>query len=221
MRFLSLERLGVKVAVISEMSDGDCGDLGVCAAFCAGLGIDASDLVTGRQVHGVGVALADEGDRGRCFAATDGLLTAVAGLPLAVFVADCVPVYLVDPVRGVIGLVHSGREGVRQGISSAAVRVMVERLGCRAAHIHALIGPSAGPCCYEVSEPIADQFRGLGLPVDGRRLNLWESTGLALAGAGVPRDQIEVSELCTICGGRFFSYRRDGGGRRNMAVICL
>ena len=221
MRFLSLEQLGVKVAAISEMSDGDCGDGECPAAFCAGLDIDAGDLVTGGQVHGAGVAIAVEGDRGNRFAATDGLVTAVAGLPLAVFVADCVPVYLIDPVRRAVGLVHSGREGVRQVISGTAVRAMVDRLGCRAEHVHAAIGPSAGPCCYEVSEAMADQFRGLGLPVAGRRLDLWESTGLQLARAGVPRGQIEVSGFCTICGGRFWSYRRDGGGMRNLATICL
>jgi len=221
MRFLSLERLGVKVAAMSEMSDGDCGNGEARAVFCSGLGLNAGDLVTGRQVHGMEVAVAGEGDRGNRFAATDGLLTAVPGLPLAVFVADCVPVYLVDPVRRAVGLVHSGREGVRQGISELAVRAMVDRLDCRAGHIHAAIGPSAGPCCYEVSQAMADQFRGLGLPIEGRRLNLWESTGLQLTDAGVPAGQIEVSGLCTICGGRFFSYRRDGGGMRNLATICL
>ena len=221
MRFLSLERLGVKVAAISEMSDGDCGGLAARSAFCAGLDMDAGDLVTGRQVHGIEVAVAGEEDRGRCYAGTDGLLTDVAGLPLAVFVADCAPVYLVDPVRRAVGLVHAGREGVRQGIAELAARLMVERLGCRNEYIHALIGPSAGPCCYEVSEPMAEQFRALGLPVEGRHLNLWESNALQLAQAGIPRGQIEVSGDCTICGGRFFSYRRDGGTRRNMAVICL
>ncbi|MCX5772198.1 MAG: polyphenol oxidase family protein, partial [Candidatus Hydrogenedentes bacterium] len=164
MRFPSLERLGVRVAAISEMRDGDCGDDEAQAAFCGGLGIDAGDLVTGRQVHGVAVAVAGEGDRGRRFADTDGFVTAVAGLPLAVFVADCVPVYLFDPERGAVGLVHSGREGVRQGILESALRAMVNRLGSRAEHVHAVIGPSAGPCCYEVSEAMADQFRVLGLP---------------------------------------------------------
>ena len=221
MRFFSLERLGVSVAAISEMSDGDCGEWAVRAAFCGRLGIDAGNLVTGREVHGAEVAIAGEGDRDRCFAATDGLLTDVSGLPLAVFVADCVPVYLVDPVRRAVGLVHSGREGVRQGISGTAVRAMVDRLGCHAEDIHGVIGPSAGPCCYEVSEAMAEQFRGLGLPTEGRRLNLWEGTAFQLSWAGVPRDQIEVSEICTICGGRFFSYRREGGSRRNLALICL
>lgn len=221
MRFFSMERLGVKVAAISEMSDGDCGELAARGSFCGGLGIDAGGLVTGRQVHGVEVAVAGDGDRGRCYAGTDGLVTAEAGVPLAVFVADCVPVYLFDPRRRAVGLVHAGREGVRQDILGATLRLMVDRLGCLAGQIHALIGPSAGPCCYEVSESMAEQFRALGLPADGRRLDLWESTALRLVGAGVPRGQIEVTGVCTICGGRFFSYRREGGVRRNMAVICL
>jgi YfiH family protein len=169
----------------------------------------------------VAVAVAGDGDRGKRFDATDGLVTAVAGLPLAILVADCVPVYLVDPVRRAVGLVHAGREGVRQGISAAAVRAMVDGLGCDPAQIHAVIGPSAGPCCYEVSDEMAEQFRSLGLAVAGRRLNLWESNVSQLVGAGVARSRIEVSGVCTICGGVFFSYRRDGGSRRNMAVICL
>ncbi len=208
MRFLSLERLGVRVAVISEMSDGDCRSGGGGTAFMAGLGIGAGDVVTARQVHGAEVAVAGEADRGRRFDSTDGLATAVAGLPLAVSVADCVPVYLVDPVRRAVGLVHAGREGVRQAIAGAAVRAMVDRLGCRAQHIHAVVGPSAGPCCYEVTEEMAGQFRALGLPANGRRLDLWEANALQLAGAGVPQEQIEISRLCTICGDRFWSYRR-------------
>lgn len=209
------------MAAISEMVDGDCGADERRAAFCRGMGVDAGQLVCGRQVHGMVVAVAREEDRGRRLPATDGLVTDVPGLPMAISVADCVPVYLFDPHRRAIGLVHAGREGTRLDIAASAIHAMCTKLGCRADDIHAVIGPSAGPCCYEVSEPMAEDFCALGLPVSGRHLDLWESNARQLSRAGVPRSQIEAASLCTICGNRFFSHRRDSDGKRNMALLSL
>jgi len=220
-RFSFLERLGIQVAAISEKADGDCGEGVAGEAFCAELGVDYAAVIRGRQVHGDHVAAVGEGERGLCLWNTDGLVTDVPGLPLAVTVADCVPVYVFDTCRRVAGVVHAGREGTRQGIAAQAVRLMAERFSCRAGDIHAVIGPSAGPCCYEVTDVMAGEFRTLGLPTEGRRLDLWESNAGQLVKAGVPRDQIEVTGICTICGDRFFSYRRGNEGKRNLALICL
>lgn len=221
LRFESLERLGVGVSAISEKSDGDCGAGAAGGAFCAELGLDYAGVVRGRQVHGHHVAAVGAGERGLCLWDTDGLVTDVPGLPLGVTVADCVPVYLFDPRKRVAGVVHAGREGTRQGIAANAVRLMAERFDSRAVDVYAVIGPSAGPCCYEVSEAMAEEFRGLGLATEGRRLDLWESNAGQLVESGVPRGQIEVAGVCTICGDRFFSYRRGNGGKRNLALVCL
>jgi copper oxidase (laccase) domain-containing protein len=97
---------------------------------------------------------------------------------------------------------------------------MTER-GGRASHIHAVIGPSAGPCCYEVSPEIAHLWTTLGLPVTGRMLDLWGAAVMQLESRGVPREQISVSGFCTICTDRFYSYRRGDDRPRNLAFVVV
>lgn len=235
-RFEILESLGVAVAAMSDRSDGDCrlsgpdGPLahGNHARFCAACGVPPDDLVCAEQVHRATVVCAGEADRGRIgcgrkprFEAADGLVTGVAGLPLAVFVADCVPLYLYDPQRRVGGLVHAGREGTRLNIAGAAVAALERELGSEPADLHAVVGPSAGPCCYEVSPEIARAFAAAHLPVRGAHLDLWQANVQQLGAAGVPRGHVWVAGICTICDGRYHSHRREPGGARNMALLEL
>lgn len=225
LRFEGFESLGLRVAGISEASDGDCGHRGVDGAqgrarVAAGCGFAAERLVWGWQVHGTAVRLVGEAGEGP-FADTDGVATQARGVPLGIFVADCVPVFLFDPRTRSGALVHAGREGTRTGIAAEAVRALGAGYGARAEDLHALIGPSAGPCCYEVSAELAGDFAGAGLPARGRYLDLWEGNAVQLVRAGVAREKITVSALCTICTDRFWSYRRDGTVCRNLAVMML
>ncbi len=137
------------------------------------------------------------------------------------FVADCVPVYLLDPETGGGGLVHAGREGTYRGISPLAVEAMQREFGTKPTDLHALIGPSAGPCCYEVSPELAHAFAEAGLPVDGRHLDLWQANAQQLTAAGLSPGRITVSGICTICDGRFHSHRAQPNAGRNMALLML
>lgn len=232
-RFAELERLGVAAAAMSDRSDGDCrahdpsGEPGR-RAFCEALAIDCTEVTVGKQVHGVRVAVVTAGDRGRgsvsglpAFPETDALITQVPGLPIAVTVADCVPVLLFDPVIGAVGIAHAGRAGTLQGIARHTVESMASSFGSNPADLHVMIGPSAGPAAYEVSEALACEFEEAGLPVRGRLLNLWEANAGLLTRAGVLRHQIGVSGICTITDGRFHSHRAHANGMRNMALIML
>ncbi len=233
LRFETLERAGARVAAMSDLTDGDCRlstDEGVAARrrFCDACGIPFEHVTVGKQVHGARIAVVDEGDRGRghqgfhaAFSDTDGLITNVAGLPLGISIADCVPVFLFDPECGAIGLVHAGRVGTMSKIAAAAVIEMQRAYKSCPEHIHAVIGPSAGPESYEVSEEIAEEFRVSGLPAKGRMLDLWEANALQLAGCGVPRSNIAISGLCTIASGRFHSHRAHANGARNLAVLMI
>jgi YfiH family protein len=162
----------------------------------------------------------------------DGLITDRPGLALVVTAADCVPVYLYDPVRRAVGAVHAGWRGTVARIAGKAVRAMAEAYGCRPADIHAAIGPSIGPCCFEVDEPVAGPVReafgdGAGrLLLPGRApgkwmLDLWAANRLDLEEAGVR--QVAVAGACTACGvDRLFSHRRERGqAGRGAAVIAL
>ncbi|MCC6697453.1 MAG: laccase domain-containing protein [Candidatus Hydrogenedentes bacterium] len=230
-RFAELERLGVAVAAMSDRSDGDCrahdpsGEPGR-QAFCTALGIDCAKVTVGKQVHGTRVVIVAAGDRGRGsaighapFAETDALITGEVGLPIAVTVADCVPILLFDPVTEVIGVAHAGRAGTVQGIARCTVEAMAASFGTNPADVHAVIGPSAGPTSYEVSEELAREFLEAGLPTRGRLLDLWEANAGQLVKAGVPRGQITVSGICTITDGRFHSHRAHANGMRNMAIL--
>lgn len=230
-RFHELENLGVTIAAMTERRDGDCSaSHGGMARrnCCAALGILPESLTCGKQVHGAAVAVVTEAERGRDGASgesplvgTDGLVTAVPGLPLAIFVADCVPIFLFAPSFRVGGLVHAGRKGTREDVAGAAVRVMTERFDVLPEDIHALIGPSAGPEFYEVSEELAADWGKAGLPRRGRNLDLWEANRRALAKARVPTSQVYISGLCTIKSSRLFSYRRGDLTARNMAVLMI
>jgi len=232
-RFPEFESLGLSIAAMSDRSDGDCRVHGAAGepgreAFCKSLGIREEDLVLARQAHGVTVACATNTVRERgvapdtpAFAEADGIVTNVPGLPLGVTVADCVPVWLFDPATGSVGIVHAGRVGTYRNIMSSAVRALGEAYEVRPGDLHALIGPSAGPASYEVSEEIAAEFAAAGLPVKGRLLDLWEANAQQLEYAGVPRAHIRISGICTIRDGRFHSHRAHGNGMRNIAVVIL
>lgn len=162
----------------------------------------------------------------------DGLITDQRGLALVVTAADCVPILLYDPVRQAVGAVHAGWRGTVAGIASKAVAAMTAAYGSRPSDLVAGVGPSIGPCCYEVDEPVArpvrdfygDRAGGLLGPGAGPgkyQLDLWEANRLDLAAAGVT--EVHVSRECTACQiGRYFSHRAERGtAGRGAAVIVL
>jgi polyphenol oxidase len=174
----------------------------------AALGIDPYGVLIGRQVHAAHIRRHDGPTEPSAFAQpapglpeADGHATGRPGLVPLVFVADCLPVAL-SGTHGV-AMIHCGWRGMAAGI----VERGVEEVGATAA----AIGPSIGPCCYEVGDEVRDAFAGLGEGIAaGRMLNLREAARRLLARAGVER--VEVSELCTSCNpDLFFSHRRDRG----------
>jgi YfiH family protein len=179
------------------------------------LDLDPAALVTAGQVHGDTVALAAAPGRHE---RTDGLATRARGLVLSVFTADCVPIWLLDPRTPAAALIHAGWRGSLAGIAGRAVGLLASRLGVRPGNLVAAIGPSIGPCCYEVDPDVsapAVRLWGpsvLTPPVPGGkvRLDLWEVNRLVLTQAGLDPWRIHVSGLCTFCReDLFFSHRRE------------
>jgi len=235
-RFEDFEKLGLTVAAMSDRTDGDCAMGGPQPGetrrnrqqVCAACGIDLTNLVCARQVHGTRIARITDKDQGQggagvssALPATDGMATDARGLPMAISVADCVPLFLFDPKQHVGALVHAGRKGTFGNIAGQAVSILEERLGSCPSAIHALIGPSAGPCCYEVSAELAGEWTRAGLPARGRHLDLWQANRQQLIAAGVLQDRISTVGACTICSGRYYSFRRNADARRNMALLML
>lgn len=177
------------------------------------LGLRADRLVTCAQVHGDRVAVVSGPGS---IAGADGLVTGVGGLTLAVFCADCVPVWVLDPRVGAVAVVHAGWRGTLTRIAARAVEALRQKFGSRPRDILAAVGPSIGPCCYEVGPEVVEQAAAaLGpevvRPRAGARahLDLKEGNRLALLEAGVPERSIHVAGLCTCCREDLFhSHRR-------------
>jgi len=159
----------------------------------------------------------------------DGLAAIEPGTVLAVHAADCVTMLLADPRTGAVGAVHAGWKGTAAGIATEAVRVLIDRFGSRPEDLLVAVGPSIGPCHYEVDEPVLERFRrwpwweSVTTPnARGRwQLDLRASNRRQLVDAGVLPERIEVLDLCTYHHPElFFSHRRDRITGRMAAVIA-
>ncbi len=178
-------------------------------------GAPTGEAVWGQLIHGSNVAWLSPAAAPGPGPVADGLLTASAGLTIAMTFADCVPIWLASRVSPVGGLLHAGWRGTVRGIARAGVEALVAA-GAAAASLEAVIGPSIGPCCYEVGPELVDAVEALDLGpglVDARRhLDLWEANRRLLCRAGMAEDHIAVTGLCTACHPEwFFSHRREGG----------
>jgi polyphenol oxidase len=177
------------------------------------------------QVHGARVVRVDApGPPGE---EADAILSYTEGVAACVSVADCVPVLLADPVSGAVAAVHAGWRGTLARTAAEAVAALRREVGATPARLLAAVGPSIGPCCYEVSDDLRERFeRELGAVAVAARqrptLDLWRANVRVLAEAGVREDRIEVLGRCTSCErDLFFSHLRDAGRTgRQMAFIA-
>lgn len=199
------------------------------------LEVDPQRVVQAGQIHSNDVLVVDERHAGRgaldrpsVLPPADALITNTPDLFLLACFADCVPLLFVDPVQRAVGVAHAGWQGTVKQIGAATVRAMGEAFGTDPADLRVVVGPSAGPCCYNVWTHVADTIRS-AFPDDPDVLierggetmyDLWAANVATLVRSGVPGDQIEVSGLCTIHGSdRFFSHRAGKGQTGRFAAV--
>ena len=183
---------------------------------------EALSLATGlafaraRQVHGERVIVV----RAACGPEeeADAIVSLRPGIAACVSIADCAPVLIGDPRSGAVAAVHAGWRGTLAHVAARAVEALVREVDAQPGDLLAAIGPSIGPCCYEVSPELARAFRDdLGPQVvalaDGRpSVDLWLANEIVLRKAGLARERIEALGRCTACEPEvFFSHRRDRG----------
>lgn len=195
------------------------------------IGVRAENMTYTNQTHTTNVAVVEAKDRGKRFMETDGMVTNVPEICLVTFYADCVPLFFVDPVHRAIGLSHSGWRGTVGKMGKVTVERMREEYGTDPAQVVAAIGPSICQDCYEVSEDVIEKFREnfdkalwpelFYEKADGKyQLNLWRANQAVLAEAGVPRENIAVTNLCTYCNPDIlFSHRSTGTARGNLSAF--
>jgi purine-nucleoside/S-methyl-5'-thioadenosine phosphorylase / adenosine deaminase len=181
-----------------------------------------------RQVHGADVIWVE---RGGLAGHGDALATGRAGLPLCISTADCLPIVLYDPRGGRLAAVHAGWRGTVQSVARAAVSALVQAGGAPDDVVVA-IGPSIGPCCYEVDAPVLERleaaFPGGWEPWATPKgpgqwmLDLWKANMDQLTATGVRSERIDLLGLCTGCRpDLLFSYRRERGAGRLVTVAAL
>jgi YfiH family protein len=205
---------------------------------CRALGINFRHLVAGRQVHGNEIRVVEECDKGRgalseedSLPYTDALVTGLRGTPLSSYYADCVPIFVLDPVRRVTALAHAGWKGTVLKISLKVVARMTEVFGTDPADCLAGIGPSIGPCCYEVDKPVISRLRescqdyqkfAAAVSPGKWKLNLWEANRITLLETGLKPANIVAAGICTSCrNDLFFSYRAQAGKAGRMASLIM
>ena len=204
--------------------------------FCRAVGFEAESLVSSAQDHHTRIRRVGKAQRGVGIwkpndqQSVDGLITDEPGVTLVTHYADCVPVFLLDPRRKAIGLAHAGWRGTAAKIAAAAAAAMTREFGCRSQDMLAAIGPSIGPCCFEVDAPVRDEFAALTelrpaefIRDDGNGkyyIDLWEANRRILVQAGVPQASITVAGICTKCNADIlFSHRATGGKRGGLSAF--
>lgn len=200
------------------------------------LGIKPTDFVFPIQVHGTNILRVFEEDRGKgaltnddAFDNIDGFIANTKGLCLVSMAADCVPIVLFDPINKAIGVAHSGWKGTVLQIPEYLVRAMQREFNSNPSDLIVGIGPSGGPCCYEVGQDVIDEVATkfdidrVIIRRDGKTVfDLWEANRITLIEAGVKPQNIEISGVCTICQNDiFFSARRGDDGRFAAGILLL
>ncbi len=159
-----------------------------------------------------------------CEDETDAVILTEIGIPAMVQVADCVPIILYEPDAHVGAVIHAGWRGTAQSITRKVAQTLAHSHHANLSRLIAVIGPSIGGCCYEVSTDVADQVAQtipLAAPAEysqrqsnGKpKVDLKQVNRLQLKALGL--QQVEVLEACTLCETeRLWSHRRGEAGRQ-------
>jgi copper oxidase (laccase) domain-containing protein len=167
-----------------------------------GCGLADMPFVTAQQVHGNEIGVVNSTVNGdKCFESCDGLISDQRGVCLGIYVADCCAIFLVDPVRRAVGLVHSGKKGTELGIAARAIETMTSRFGSHASDLVIQLSPCIRPPHFEIdfAAEIVRQCRDLGVT------------------------SVHDAGVCTACDlKRYYSYRAEKGRTgRMLAFLAL
>lgn len=164
------------------------------------MGFGWYQLYRAEQIHGAEVAIVRENDSTRLWPGVDGLITPDPDVLLGIYVADCGAVYVVDPVKHVLGLLHSGKKGTEKNITGKAITLMQTTFGSDPYDLHVVLAPCIRPPAYEVD--FASQIRAQVLDV------------------GVPQEQFQDSGICTSSNlQQYYSYRLEKGATGRMLAL--
>ena len=206
------------------------------------LGVSFDSFVAAHQTHTTNIKKVGLNDKGkgvtkeRDYTDIDGLITNEKGITLVTFFADCIPLYFFDPINNAIGLAHSGWRGTLNGMVTKMVKAMEENYKTNPKNLIACIGPVICEDCYEISLDLADKFKS-SFDIENIsdiisnyhkdkfgnehcQLNLWKANEILMIRAGILRENISISNICTHCNSNLlFSHRKQGDDRGNLAAF--
>ena len=142
--------------------------------------------------------------------------------------ADCVPVLLYAPDVRAVAAVHDGWRSTAARLAQKTAQALVSRYGADPKKMLAAVGPSIGPCCFEVDKPVMKVFAeafdenvAKKTGVEKWHVDLWECNVRQLLDAGLSMEHIAVAGICTRCSDEtlHYSYRRDGAGCGSLAAV--
>lgn len=201
--------------------------------FARGAGIRYEDMAVVNHEHGATVLRLDASHRGRGFDKPplpfcDGIITNDPAVALVTSHADCGAFFLYDPVSRSIGMAHAGWKGTLAGIGFVMAQAMAREFGADPANILAATGPCICPKCFEVDEPLADEFVQVfadpAVKLAGRPgkayVDLQRCAAIQFMRAGILPQHITLMDACTYENpAHFFSHRRDKGVTGSMAAF--
>ena len=205
--------------------------------LCAALGTDPENLVISHQTHKTNILTVTKKDCGkniwrkRDYSDIDALITNERGVALVTHSADCCLLAFYDNEQGVIAAAHAGWRGTAAEIGKKTVAKMIADYGCDPQNIVVGIAPSISKCCYEVDDPVYNEFRKLDyldfskifFPKENGKymLDLWEANSQILESAGIKRENIDVTDVCTNCQSEYFHSHRATGGKRGVNGLIM
>ena len=236
-----LDKFGLSVvtAAFSKRQDGNMslcyGDTGDSLQnrkkFLSSIGIDYHDLVCAKQAHGKNVEYVKEKNKGNgalnyesSVAGTDGFITDKKGVPLAILTADCLSVFIYDPKRPAVALLHAGWRSTERNIAAEGVRALQEIFGSVPQRLFVGFGPSIRSCCFEVADDFKSNFP-FGIAARGGRnfMDIALINQQQLINCGVKEKNIFDPGFCTFSDNQdYFSFRKEADeAGRMISVIML
>lgn len=196
--------------------------------FCKELNMNFENLTNNKQTHSDIVNIIKKENIGK-IKEGDALVTNLKKTPLLVFVADCVPVAIVDPNKEAVALCHAGWRGTYSKITQKSIENMEKLYGTNPEDLVCVLGPSIGPCCYEVSKDLIEKFNTIITNRDEKfyiikeskyYLDLWKVNELILTSCGVKKENIVNLNICTSCNSdKFHSYRKHNQTTKRLGMI--
>jgi len=236
-----LEKFGLKSAVAAFSGRQD-GNMSLCYGdtsnslenrrkFLAAIDIDYRDLICAKQVHGKSIKYVAEIDKGsgaldydRSITDTDGFITDKRDVPIAILTADCLSVFIYDPMAPAIAILHAGWRSTEKNICAEALKAMQEKFASHSEDLLVGFGPSIGPCCFEVEKDFKSNFASGLINRDGRIfMDIALINQMQLINCQVKEENISDPKICTSSENKdFFSFRKEAElAGRMISVVML